>query len=155
LHSTQYSHLVSFLFLPAPIKENLWDGFPTRGNSSRENLWFQELGPHTGGLELLEYIDVLADLDELIVTRSTATVHTSTRARLTSVTIQIQIHIRSPDPYRLQNFIICSLAHCQPSLKISCKSFCAKFLTDKQTTTITYPPCRRQSSSSWARTALY
>ena len=40
------------------------------------------------------------------------------------------------DPDRHQNLIFCSLAHCQPFLKISCKSvweFCAKLLTDKQT----------------------
>ena len=39
------------------------------------------------------------------------------------------------DPDRHHNLIICSLALCQPSLKISCKSipsFCAKLLTDKQ-----------------------
>ena len=53
------------------------------------------------------------------------------------------------DPDRHQNLIICSLAHCQPSMKISWKSD-RKFLrkvanrqTDKQTTTITYPPWRR------------
>jgi len=33
----------------------------------------------------------------------------------------------NPDPDRHQNLIICSLAHCQPSLKISCKSV-SKFL---------------------------
>ena len=45
-----------------------------------------------------------------------------------------------PDGYpdRHRNLTICSLTHCQPSLKISCKSFgsfCAKLLrqTDKQT----------------------
>jgi len=47
----------------------------------------------------------------------------------------------NPDggPKRRQNLIICSLAHCQPSLKISCKSV-RKFLckvvnrqTDRQT----------------------
>jgi len=43
-------------------------------------------------------------------TRSTETVHTSTKARLTSVTILIH------DLDRHQNLIICSLAHCQPSL---------------------------------------
>jgi len=58
-----------------------------------------------------------------MVTRSTVTVYTSAKARLTRVTIQIQIH----DPDRHQNVIICSLAHFQPSLKISCKSVC-KFL---------------------------
>jgi len=45
---------------------------------------------------------------------------------------------RIPDPDHHQNLIIiCSLAHCQPSLKILCKSawkfFYAKLLTDKQT----------------------
>jgi len=55
-------------------------------------------------------------------TRSTATVHTSTKARLTSVAISIPIHIRIPYLDRHRNLIICSLSHCQPSLKISCKS---------------------------------
>jgi len=53
-----------------------------------------------------------------IITRSTGTVHTSTKARLTSIVIWIQI--RDMDFH--QNLIICSLAHCQPSLKISCRS---------------------------------
>jgi len=64
------------------------------------------------------------------LTRSIGTVHTSAKARFTSVAI---------DPDRHQNLIICSLAHCQPSLKISCKSVW-KFLhkvanrqTDRQT----------------------
>jgi len=48
------------------------------------------------------------------MTRSIATVHTSAKARLTI--------IRISDPDRHQNLIICSLAHCQPSLEISCKS---------------------------------
>jgi len=50
----------------------------------------------------------------------------------------VAIRIRIPDPDRHQNLIIWSLAHCQPSLKISCKSV-RKFLrkvanrqTDKQ-----------------------
>jgi len=51
-------------------------------------------------------------------TRSTGIVHTSAKARLTSVAIRIQIH----DLDRHQNLTICSLAHCQPSLKISRKS---------------------------------
>ena len=54
------------------------------------------------------------------MTRSTGTVHTYAKARLTSVAIRIQIQIRDPD--RHQNVIICSMAHCQPSLKIPCKS---------------------------------
>jgi len=41
----------------------------------------------------------------------------------TSVAIRIRIRI----PNRLQNLIVCSLAHCQPSLKIACKSV-RKFL---------------------------
>ena len=62
--------------------------------------------------------------------------HSSVKARLTSVAIRIRIS----DPDCHENLIICfcSLAHCQPSLKISCKSVC-KFLrkvanrqTDKQ-----------------------
>ena len=58
--------------------------------------------------------------------------HTSAKARLISVMIGIR------DPDRHQTLIICSLAHCQPSLKISRKSI-RKFLrkvanrqTDKQ-----------------------
>jgi len=48
--------------------------------------------------------------------------HTSAKAHLTSVTIQIRIHIQLPDLDRHQNLIIYSLAHWQPFLKISCKS---------------------------------
>jgi len=75
-------------------------------------------------------------------------VHTSAKARVTSVAIWIRICIRkrNRDPDRHQNLIFCSLAHCQPSLKILCKSVW-KFLrqvanrqTGKQTMTITYPP---------------
>ena len=72
--------------------------------------------------------------------------HTSAKARLTSVTIRIQIC----DLDCHQNLIICSLAHCHPSLKISCKSIW-KFLckvanrqTNRQTRTITHPPRWRQ-----------
>jgi len=68
-------------------------------------------------------------------TRRTGTVHTSAKARLTSVAIRT----RTRDPVRDQNLIICSRAHCKPFLKISCKSV-EKFLrkvanrqTDKQT----------------------
>jgi len=79
-------------------------------------------------------------------TRSTGTVHTSAKARLTSVAIPIRIRIRDLD--RHQKLIICLLAHCQPSLKISCKSV-RKFLrkvanrqrdrqTNRQTTTNDY-----------------
>ena len=87
----------------------------------------------------------------LIITISTGTVHTSTKARLNSVAIwQISMSSRfmsiNHSPYlpivtnpekqslhpdgdldRHQNLIICSLAHCQPSLKISCK-YIWKFL---------------------------
>ena len=51
--------------------------------------------------------------------------HASAKERHTSVAIPIRIGIRDPD--RQQNLIIYSLAHCQPSLKISCKSV-QKFL---------------------------
>jgi len=44
------------------------------------------------------------------------TVHTSAKTHLTSVAIRI----RNPDLN--QNLIICSMAHCQASVKISCKS---------------------------------
>jgi len=59
-----------------------------------------------------------------LTTRSTGTVHTSAKARLTSLAIWIgiRIRIRIHDPDRHQNLIICWLAHCQHSLKISCKS---------------------------------
>ena len=65
--------------------------------------------------------------------------HTSTKASYQcwdtdtdwygSVSIRIQIH----DPDRHQNLIICSSTHCQPSLKISCKSiwsFCESELIE-------------------------
>ena len=61
--------------------------------------------------------------------------HTSAKARLTSVAIRIRIQIRILDPDRHQNLIICPLAHYQPSLRISCKyvrTFYAKLLTNKQ-----------------------
>jgi len=74
------------------------------------------------------------------LTRSTGTVHTSAKARLTSVTIQIRVLIRIPDPDCHQYLIICSLAHCQSSWKFHGNpfgSFCAKLLTNRQTTTKT------------------
>ena len=66
------------------------------------------------------------------ITRSTETVHISAKARHTSgekrilitdpdpIRIRIRIRIRNPD--RHQNLTICSLAHCQPSLKMLYKS---------------------------------
>jgi len=48
---------------------------------------------------------------------------TSAKACLTTVAIRIEIC----DPDRHQNVIACSMAHCQPSLKISCQSV-KKFL---------------------------
>jgi len=74
-----------------------------------------------------------------IRTRSTGTVHTSAKARLS----RIQIRIRILDPDRNQNVTIFSVAHCQPSLKISWKSVwiflrkVANRQTNRQTTTIT------------------
>ena len=70
-------------------------------------------------------------------TRSTGTVHTSAKTRLTSVAIRIRIRIQIRDPDRHQNLIICSLAHCRRSMQIglSCKSI-GEFLrkvADKQT----------------------
>jgi len=47
----------------------------------------------------------------------------------------VMIHIQIRDPDHQQNVIICSLAHCRASLKISCKSI-QRFLckvADKQT----------------------
>jgi len=38
------------------------------------------------------------------------------------IRIVIRIRIRIPDRNRHQNLIVCSSAHCQPFLKISCKS---------------------------------
>jgi len=53
--------------------------------------------------------------------RSTETVHTSAKARLTSVEISV---LPSGESVRdcHQKLTICSLAHRQPSLQISCKS---------------------------------
>ena len=74
-----------------------------------------------------------------IPTRSTETAHTFAKKRFTSVAIRFRIPIRILDPDHHQNLTICSLAHCQPSLRISCKSV-RKFLhkvgnrqTNKQT----------------------
>jgi len=96
----------------------------------------------------------------IIVTRSTRTVHTSAKGLLVhtllcSVTQRIRLMLLSvspnsdesgrqslypdgdPDHYR--NLISCSLAHCQPSLKLSCKSLqtflrkVGKRQTDRQT----------------------
>ena len=50
--------------------------------------------------------------------------HTSAKARLTRIAIRIRILIQIGDLDRHQNLII-SLAHCQPSMKIS---FVRKFL---------------------------
>jgi len=57
-------------------------------------------------------------------TTSTETVHTSAKARLTNVAIRIRIRIqiRIRDPHRHQNLTLCSLANCQPTQKMSCKS---------------------------------
>jgi len=65
-----------------------------------------------------------------LTTRSTGTVHTSAKARLTSVAIRIA------HTDRHQHWIICSFAHCQPSTKFHVNPFgrfCAKLLTDGQT----------------------
>jgi len=64
-------------------------------------------------------------------------VHTSATACPTIVAIWISIR----DPYRHQNLIICSSAHCQPSVKISSKSFWTflRKVANRQTATITYP----------------
>jgi len=99
-----------------------------------------EKRPLNGCLSILWYLILIPlSLRIIIITRSSGTVHTSTKARLTSVAISIR------DPDRHQNVIICSLAHCQPSLKISCKSV-EKFLckvANRQTMTKTYPPWLR------------
>ena len=87
----------------------------------------------------LAAVYVAVDSQSIIMTRSTGTVRTSAKARLSSVAIRIQIRIqiriRIPDSDRYQNLIVCSLTRCQPSLKISCKSV-RKFLrkvANKQT----------------------
>ena len=57
-----------------------------------------------------------------------------------TIIIIIQHQYRDPDHH--ENLIICSLAHCQPSQKLSCKSV-QKFLckvANRETTTIMYPP---------------
>ena len=79
-------------------------------------------------------ITVLSCMSKPSQTTSTGTLHTSTKARLTGVALRIQIRNQICDPDRRQNLIICSLTHCQSSLKMSCKSVW-KFLhkqTDKQ-----------------------
>jgi len=79
-----------------------------------------------------------------LLTTSNGIVHTSAKTRLTWI----------GDPDRHQSLIVCLLAHCQPSVKISCKSVrtflrkVANRQTDRQanrqTTTITWPPPRRR-----------
>jgi len=64
----------------------------------------------------------------LIYTRSTEALHTSAKARLTSVSIRIRVRIC--DPNRHKNLVVCSTVNCQPSLKISCKS--SERQTDKR-----------------------
>jgi len=69
-------------------------------------------------------------------TRSTGTVHTSAKARLTNAAIDLD-----PYPDRHQNLIIANLPqnfHANPF-----RSFCEDKQTDRQTMTITYPPWRR------------
>ena len=109
-------------------------------------------------------------------TRSTGTVHTSAKAFLTHAAIwwismssrfmsinhfpYLRI-VTNPenniDSYLdcCQNLIICSLAHCQPSLKISCKSIW-KFLhkvanrqTDKQTNNDDYISSLAEVTNPW------
>jgi len=74
----------------------------------------------------------------ILTTRSTGTVHTSAKARLTSVAIRIKIRIRIRDPDRHQNLVICSLANQLPTLPWKFhanpfRSFCAKLLRGRQT----------------------
>ena len=65
--------------------------------------------------------------------KHTGAVHTSAKARLTTVAIWIGIGIRIPDPIRYQNLTICSLVHCQPSLKITCKFVVLRNVANRQT----------------------
>jgi len=86
---------------------------------------------------LIHYGCALNPRSFTITTRITGTAHTSAKARLTNVAIQIRICIQIRDPDRHQNTIICLLAYCQPSLQILCKSV-SKFLrnvADRQTQT--------------------
>jgi len=73
-----------------------------------------------------EYGRILTTFDpEKLRIRSAETVHTFAKAHLRIAAIPIRFRIRVPDPDRHQNLIISllpSVAHCQPSLKISCKS---------------------------------
>jgi len=67
------------------------------------------------------------------------------QGRLTSVAIQIR------DPDRHQNLSICSLVHCQPTLKISCKSV-SNFLckvANRQTNNDDYVSSSAEVKTSW------
>jgi len=78
---------------------------------------YGDMWPRVATLYLNIHVFWLTHWNKTLWTRSTGTVHTSAKARLT------HIHDRE----RHQNLTIRSLAHCQPSLKISCKSL-RKFL---------------------------
>jgi len=60
-----------------------------------------------------------------IIIRSTGTVRTSAKAHLTSVATRIRI--RDPDGDQNLGLIICSLAHCQPSMQTKRKTKGPKF----------------------------
>jgi len=89
-------------------------GFPTHSYLFSYTTWECSWHPRNYTV-LLSHMCVTLKTGE---TRSTGTVHTSAKARLTNVAIRIRI--RDPDHH--QNLTVCSLASCQPSLKISCKS---------------------------------
>ena len=62
--------------------------------------------------------------------------HTSAKARLTSVAIRIRIRIRIRDPDRHENVIIVHWTIANRPSKVHANafgSFCAKLLTDKRT----------------------
>ena len=57
----------------------------------------------------------------MIITRSNVTLHTSAKAEARLAWIPIR------DPDRHQNLVVSSVAHCQPFLKMSCKSVLKSF----------------------------
>jgi len=102
------------------------------------------------------------DRDDVIVAMAMYALHCSVAQRSWLIPLSLsaksdesgkQFLYSDGDRDHRQSLIVCSLAHCQPSLKFSCKSV-RKFLcnvankqtdkqTDRQTTTKTYPPWRR------------
>jgi len=134
-------HVPVHVYQSRPIDASLLTTSPQQGCLALKGLHTGWLGAVTGIRSVHIIAAATAERHRgflvIIITRSTVTVHTSAKVRLTSVAIRIRIRIAT---------IICSLAHCQRSLKISCKSVW-KFLcrvankqTDRQTITKTYTP---------------